>query len=386
MNQAQATSPKKALPGGSYILLSLIVAYLMVFTAVPNEITAFFALALPAAFSLIFLRQKSIAITCGVLLLLGIYAGSLISVASLAAWVFIVGMGAIAILRTKPFISIPLAVAAFGISWLVTGNLYVAAATLLPLPAAIALAVCLARKRARTSTVCTVAVTHLLILAIPFLLLLHNAYGGISKEAIFALVDQIQNGIAALLTTVIDEVRPLLPEQITEVLTDSLFQALAELLMYFIPAALIVAVTIPAFFSGAVALSVLRREGNAEKLPLRARFLIMSKISAVLFLLTVLISLISSLVGWGTSDTSIMILLVSGNLMIILLPAFSLTGIFHIIHSLRQKRGCMSVVTIVLLAVMALYGGALVLYPVAAAGAFHTLGLPPLPDENERNS
>ena len=96
------TENQMPLPKGSYILITLITAYLMFFSVVTNEITAFIAIALVVAFFSLFLRSRLLSLAVGVPAVLGfLSSSSFTQTASIVAAICIIGMGAVALLHVN---------------------------------------------------------------------------------------------------------------------------------------------------------------------------------------------------------------------------------------------------------------------------------------------
>ena len=382
----QPKTTKKPPMKGMYPVMAVLTAYLMVFTAVPNEITALLALVMVALFSLVFLRSKTLVALSALLLTVGVlYSGSLVASASLVASVLIIGMGAMAILHIRVPVSVLLAVAAYAAALILTGDFAAAAYVFVPIPCMVVSAVLLACGAKRTTAICAAAATYLATLAVPFLFALHAQYGSISGDALLAFVNDIHQQLTDAISVVLEEFREMLPEQMNEMLNGSFYSTLAELTLCFTPAILAIAALIPTFFANMVSLIICKKTGGDRRLPEKAKAFEPSKVSAAAFLLSLLISVVTFCIGIDGSEFSLLLVLTAGNLHLILLFAFSVVGFSTIIGLLRQKRGCLNIGLIIGIILLFLNTGVFTVYPIAVAGALHILRSPSLPDQDGDN-
>lgn len=357
------------MPRGTYLLMGLITAYLMVFSVVPNEFTAFFAIALPLAFALAFLHSRFVAIAVGASALLSLlFVGSLIGAASVVSTVFIIGMGATAMLHLKPFVSVLMGIVAYGVSLIFAKDLIASAYVFLWIPCALLLAILLARGANRVTAICAVSAMLVAVSAVPLLIQLYSEYGELSAATFTAFFSDLR---AEYLQAYLDSLF-LLPEKMQATMTEELFHTVFDTIISLLPAILVITTNSIAFFAHMLSLTVCRKTGYAKRFPLKAHLFIMSKVSAILFIITLLLPIL----GLGNSDNAQVITVAAENINLMLMPAFLLVGGFGVIAFFQRQRGCLNIWVLLALAFLLLYAGGFVLYALALFGAFHTLRTP----------
>lgn len=368
------TENQMPLPKGSYILLTLITAYLMFFSVVTNEITAFITLALVIAFCSVFLRARRLALGVGAIAALGFLSSvSFIQTASIVAVVCIIGMGAVSLLHVnKLLVGVSFAVA-YGSSLLFTKSPLASATMLLFAFCAILLAVALAKKLRRTSAICLVATGLLIGFAGIFLLSLYRLTGEISMDAFSSLISQFHE----LLLEIFKENALLLDQNLRAVMTEEAFNEAFDAILCILPAGFIITVSVLAFLSHWLSFVLCSASGYMQKIPEESRPFVLSPVTAVLYIVSLLLMLVAPFVG----DDSQILLVTAQNMTLILMPALLLVGWFGIYGFLSQTAGCLNVWVILGMVLLVVYSRGLLLYPLSLVGVYLTFrvnrGQPP---------
>ena len=397
MNRNTETDNRpKTLPKGAFVAMGFLTAYLLVFTAVSDDLTALLAVVLSLAFTFIFLRVRAGVLLAVIYAVLWFGLGSLQATAELVSTTLIIGFGAMAIMSLKPIVSILLGVASFGVALILSGDLMASLYMLLPLPSAILMAVLTARRVSRNTVICAVAGIMLAANAVPLVIYLYQTYGGLGGDTLLTFINDLHAGIVNLLTETYDLVIAAIPEAAGQTQDiRSLFPVVAEMFIGFLPGGILVSVAVPAYLANTVAAMVCRASGFDRSSAPAAKYFSMSKVSAVVFFISLIVTsgvmffaFFGSFFGSSVSPLTMYALIIAGNVQILLIPGFSLTGIAVGIHFIRQNRGCATFLMIAVLLLIGLYASALVLYPIALTGAFHVFRSPALSDvaDNQSNS
>ena len=364
----EAESPSKLSPK-AYILMGLVTACLMIFPTVASEITAIVALALPLLFALFGLRSKGLAIAVGAFAAISLFSvGTLSGAAYIVSVIAIIGLGAATALHLKPWLSALLALAAYAVSFVVTGDPIASLATLLFVPSAILLAILIARGVDRVPAIGAVSICLLITIAVPVLFAVYGAYGELSAATLTSIINGLRSQALEAYTTSI----PLLPEELQAAATEELFHNAFDAIIALFPAIVVVACLLPSFVAHLVAVTVCRRTDYAKKLTLGAQIFVMSKVSAVVFIIAFLLPVL----GLGSSQEAQIISVTAENINLMLLPAFLLVGALGIIGFFLRQRGCLNFWSVLALIALIVYGGGFVLYPLAFFGAIRTLRTP----------
>ena len=360
---------QKPLPRGTYFIMGLITVYLMTYNVFPSELTAIFAVALPILFTWFFLRYPPLSIALGAIAATVLFStGSLTGAAAIVASLVVIGMGAAAILHLKPWISILLGMAAYGIAFAVTGDPAESLCVFQLIPCAIVLAILMARGVNRVPTVCAVSASLLVMAAIPVALSIYREYGELSSAVLSTLIDAIRTqAIDAYHVSV-----SLLPEEMRSAMTEEVFHSAFDAIVVLSPAIAVIVSNLLAFFAHWLTLLICQETGYAKKLSLGTRLFVMSKMSAVVFIVALLIPLL----GAGNSDDLRVITVAAENINLMLLPAFLFVGSLSVIAFFRRQRGCLNFWILLAVVSLLIYAGSFIIYPLALLGAIRTLKTP----------
>lgn len=359
------TENQMPLPKGSYILITLITAYLMFFSVVTNEITAFIAIALVVAFFSLFLRSRLLSLAVGVPAVLGfLSSSSFTQTASIVAAICIIGMGAVALLHVNKLLVGVCFAAAYGCSLLFTKNPLTSATMLLFALCAILLAISLAKKMRRTSAICLVAAGLLIGYTILFLVGLYRLTGEISMEAFSSLISQFH----ALFLEAFKESALLFDQNLRAVMTEEAFNAAFDAVLCALPAGFIMLVSALAFLAHLLSFILCSASGYMEKIPEESRPFVLSPVTAILYTASLLLTLIAPFIG-GNSQ---ILLLTAQNMTLILMPPLLLVGWFGIYGFLAQNKGCLNAWVIIGIVLLIVYSRGLLLYPLSLVGVYLT--------------
>ncbi len=362
-------------PKGTYLLMALITAYMLFFTVAATEITAFIAIALPIAFALAFMRSPALAALIGIPAVFGFfYSNSILTVATVVSVIFAIGMGAAVMLHTKPIIPILMGALAYGAAVIYTKDLLISAYMGLFLLCAVALAVLLSKKVSRVSAILGTSILFLIAIAVPFLISLYQDYGALSADTFSKFLSDLRDvALGAYLEGI-----EILNEEMRAAMTKELFHSVFDAILSLAPAFLVIAACVVGFFAHMLALSICRRSGYARTFPLQAQVFYMSKVSAIVFI----VALVLPILGLGKSDTAHVISVTAENINLMLMPAFLLVGGFGLLALLRKFRGCLNIWVFMALIFFIPSIFAIAIYPLAIFGAIITLRTPSLNTTN----
>lgn len=337
----------------------------MFFTTVPNEITSFIALALVIFFSAALLRSRILTVAVGLPAVLGFLSySSFIPVASVVAVIGIIGMGAVALLHTnKVLVALSFAVA-FGASLFFTKSPLASAVMLLYALCAVLLAGALSRGMRRSSSICLVATCLLFGFAVVFLVGLWRLVGELNREVFSALISEMHE----LLLESFMESAALFDESIRPIMTEETFNAAFDTALCTLPAITILSVCGLAFLAHLLSFMICTASGYMQKIPEESRPLVLSPVTAILYIVSFLLLLLAPFVA---KDSDIL-LWTAQNMTLILMFPLLLIGTFGILGFLSQNAGCLNVWVIMGLILLALYSRGLLLYPVSFFGVYLT--------------
>ena len=192
------------------------------------------------------------------------------------------------------------------------------------------------------------------------------------REFTYVMLNKPDGYVSATDDLLNPTVLTLLPEELQAAATEELFHNAFDAIIALFPAIVVVACLLPSFVAHLVAVTVCRRTDYAKKLTLGAQIFVMSKVSAVVFIIAFLLPVL----GLGSSQKAQIITVTAENINLMLLPAFLLVGALGIIGFFLRQRGCLNFWSVLALIALIVYGGGFVLYPLAFFGAIRTLRTP----------
>lgn len=232
---------------------------------------------------------------------------------------------------------------------------------------AIALGICISKKADRLTSVCAVSASFAVIITVPIFIW---AYGQGFLTSIEAFSSGIKEALAEILKTYIDAFLLLAeenqmnvdPEIIGEL--EWLLNEFINAILMIAPALIIVYTNVSAFFANLLSNDL--RLSNGETLEREEMDFFPSTPSASIFLISIPLSFFSL----GSSSVMQILSATMLNLNIILIPAFFFVGIktFKLFPNRRS-----SIARTIVLVLLFIYLGAIVVYPLAAVGAFNTI-------------
>lgn len=366
MNKEQ---PQRSLPRQTALLMGLLTAYLAFYCAAPSEPTAILALALPVLFAALCLRSAALAVSFGAVAAIGLFStGSFLSAAAVVATVSVVGLGAAAMLHLKPWLSVLLGISAYTASLAFTKDALASLYVFQLIPCAVLLAVLIAKGVDRVPTICAVSVGLLLTLATPIVIGVYKEYGELSAAVLTKIIDTIRaQAVEAFHASL-----PLLPEDVRAVMTEDAFHDAFDAIVALFPAIVVTVCNLGAFFADLITITVFRKTGYAKKLSLSIQVFVMSKVSAIVFIIALLLPIL----GLGSSADAQVITVTAENINLMLMPAFLFTGFLGVVGFFLRQRGCLNLWVILAIAALLIYAGNFILYPLAIFGAIRTLRTP----------
>lgn len=345
--------------------MTLIAAYLTVFTAFTNEITALVALCLAFAFSSAVLHSRFLTFLIGVPAVLSFLTyASLIPVATVVSAVFIIGLGAAALLHANRLLVALCFAAALGLSLLLTKDLLLSGSSLLLLLCAVLLAVATEKKMRRTSAVCLVTGVLSVGLLLILLIGIYKANGSLDAATLPSLIDEIHGQMLA----VFKENTAALPAESRILITDETFNAAFDAVLCTLPALFLASVSALVFMAQSVLFALCVSSDYAKKMTDRGTTFVLSPVTAVVYTLSVLLSVALPIF----TDDARAVALTAENLSLLLMPGLLLVGFIGIRGFLEKNASCMNVWATLALVLLFFYLGGTLLYIIAFIGVYLT--------------
>ena len=255
--------------------------------------------------------------------------------------------------------------AAYGVAYAVTGSPVTALKVLSPLPAAVTLAICSKKKVSRISAICAVSVSLLVSATIPFVWQLISEYGTDANK----IISELRTGFCESFVGVFRTVANMAEVELEDIIDVWALTYTAELIFPLIPAVIVAASNILAFFISFLHAVIRVSFGFAQEKN-EAMFRL-SSVSAWLYIL----SIISFFIAFGDSRLALILTFVMGSLNIILTPAFALVGVAAFISASRRTGKKPNALRTLLIIAAVLYLGVLLIIPIAVYGTIITLKL-----------
>ncbi len=351
--------------------MTLAVSYLVFFSAVTIEATAYIAIGVMVAMAWFFLQARLLAVLIAVPAVLAMLSGaSVMGPASLLSPIVIIGLGASALLYRKPLLPLLGMAAALGVSVLFTSDIKaVAYAAVPPILGALALALLTARSVRRVTVVLWLSVLMATLWLIPSAISIYTQYGDLSADTLSRFLTELRTSLLAAFEEALAVSGDTLPAEVREMFSEDMLNSFMDLVLTVAPALLAILASLVAFFADFLALLSYRVTGFDKKLAPEARVFAPSKLSAVVFLVTLVVSFLDP----GQSQ-DIMVLSVSAtNISMMLTAPFMLVGLVNILAFLRRQRGCLNIWMVGAILVFAPYLLMAAITPLALWGAVLTL-------------
>ena len=329
-----STIQKHRLPLAPSLFLALALTFFMAFCAFSEVILARYMVVLVFVL-LLFIAVRSRLVTvlsvipCALAFLT---AESSPAFALLLCVIAVIGYGGFAIASIHPILVLSLPVASCLLGFAITGDLVRALSTLILLPFALVAALTLRLKLSRTASIAVVstALVAALLILLGASVLLHG--GSLSPEGLSELISSVKNTMTAELSALSETVAA--SGLWAEALSEQDLLPLINSSLRLLPATLIVAIEILAYLGCLITVTLRTSQFPEEKLPAECRIFRMSVISAILFLLCAVLSLLPL----GKNDTVGILLISALNLFLILTPGLALCGAVRIWISFRRRR------------------------------------------------
>lgn len=307
----------------------LLILVFFVFVAITTRSKAvFLLLALPGIAGFLFLPVSALALFYAAIGVIGVTAS---------------------VIRQKMCLLLLAFPVAYGIAFAMVGDPVQAVGTLIFLPPALVMGVLL-KKEARRGNMIALGTAALLVLVAGALAaFVYTKTGTVTAEALLTIIEDIRKAL-------IPEMLPLFEEMgmpMSEELLSEAFHAVILLL----PAAAVVICELISYLGSL--LGVWLAIAAQDTLPLRTAVFRMEPVSAILFLLAGLVTLLAPVDG--------MVGPIAHNLYIILLPGLALGEIFSVAAGLHEKRARMAPMLLILICILA---GGILPDLLALLGAF----------------
>lgn len=332
-----ATRPR--LPIGASLLLALSLLYFMCFFAFAEVLLCrYIAVGVFALLILLVVRSKVVTVLCILPCLLAFMGAEGSAFMPLViSTVAIIGFGGFAIHTVRLPIVITIPVLSCLLAWLATGSTTQALLTLLFIPAAVASALAMRYKLTRTGAVAAVSVVLCIITVLLLYFSLVPSGTHLTREWIAQTISQFRD-------TVTEEFFKVTPPENMINVTEEFIHLVINSALRLLPAILIVAVELIAYLGCLITVTLRATLFPNDPLPGKCLGFRMSAVSAILFLL----SFVLSLLPIGDSDSVGIALVTALNLFVILQPGLAACGVLSLLASFRRRGGCFPILVLVL--------------------------------------
>lgn len=275
-----------------------------------------------------------------------------------------VGCGAFAIRYANRFFLLLVPIGAYAVAFALTENAVASLLVFAPVPGAIILFLAVRKGLSRTAAVASVAAVLVAIAALVLFLTIRLKYGNVTAKFFTDFLTSFRD---KMIEKYIDAVKT---AGLSHVMTTDkdVLRATVNLLIRLIPAGVVLVAEMVAYFSGLIAVSMHSVYFPEQPLSHEVLTFRMSGVSAVMFLLSFLASLLFS----ADSDTFGIVSVSAMNLNLILVPGLALCGILNFLANLRQRKQLSLIPMLLFLAVLIFYT-AVIPYILAFSGAFAIL-------------
>ncbi len=273
-----------------------------------------------------------------------------------------------------PYLVLLLPFAAGMLAFLLGSDVLVCLLSLAFLPAAALLAIATVKGSDRTTAICYTIAGLLVSLVAVLLIPVYQEYGHVGRSAIVGYVDTLRNGALQTLVLLRNELLETMSQAVQDAATQEAYDSLAMLMsdemlsdlvsiaFNILPAMAVVVCSIVAYEAQGMLNAVYYNTGLRQVVTPASRVFTMSVTSAVIYLLTFILSLVI--------PSSSMISAAVQNICLMLLPGFCVLGIQSAFVSLARAKGGMRVFLLIFFgSMLCCYTGG-VLYIVAMWGAY----------------
>ena len=268
----------------------------------------------------------------------------------------------ITLTRSPWLLALP--IAAYVLAWILCGSYVTALLTLLPFPAAAALAYGTMKNDGRVSVICSTAgalvVSALVALSVYWLRLGND----LTLSSVVTLFDDVRQGVAALVAASPDtpEINAMMQQAGYPYTIEELLDLLISLCMPISPAILIGCCSIVAYLAQLLCVRSYAGCGAPQLMTRSAQLFVLSVPSALIYLFCFFVSLFLK----QSSVFSAVLL----NLQLILLPGMCIAGAWKLYADYRRRP---STLMLVLLGISLLVASPMLIICISLSGAFTTL-------------
>ena len=359
------------------VIAYLAVGLFMIYSIFPSAIYAYGVI---AAFLALSYRVNKAGFTItAVLTALCFVVFSAVTLASLLSTISVAVIGGIMLTRPKArIIFIALAAAVYAVAAYVTSPVE-GLGVLTALPMAIALAICIKVKPARTTSVCAISAAFVATIVLPFAISFYLTHGGGWLEQLKITADELRSVLAdetykafteAFSNTALSDIK------LSDTITPDITKSAVNLVFDLLPAIIIIVSNLVAYVVHAFSLIARRHLGDTPQI--HEILFSMSKVSAWVFI----ISFVAMLVSFSDAELARIASLALQNINLILTPSFLLVGLTSFSISIRTENSKKKLLHTILAVLAFLYCGTFLIYPLVAFGVFNTLA----PARNKRNT
>lgn len=322
------TAARPRLPLGASLILSLSLAFFLCFFAFAE--VPFYRYMVVLVFVLLLfvaVRSRLVIVLAALPCLLALAnAESSPLFPLLLCVIAIAGLGGFALNAVHPLLLVASPILSYLLAFLVTRDPMGALWVLWPIPVALAAGLALRQRLSRTATVAAIATVLLLLLGVTAAISLYTNGITLSSTLLSEIIAEIKSTATALL---LEQGAAL---ELT--LNESEIALLVSSSLRLIPAVILVIAEILSYLTGLIMVSCYAAHFPMHPLPEKCKTFRMSETSAILFLLTFLLSLFPV----GRSDVMGILLISALNLFVILQPGLAVCGILRLLSSFRQRR------------------------------------------------
>jgi hypothetical protein len=337
------TSARLRLPMGESLLLALSLIFFLSFFAF-TEVVLCRYMVVAVFVLLLFIAVRSRLVTVlSILPCLLAFAGAESSplMSILLCTVAVIGFGGFAVHTVRLPIVISIPVLSFLLVWAVTNDPMQALWILILVPVAVTSALAMRYKLTRTGAVAAVAVVLCVITVIFLYAALIPSGTVLTKELIGQTIAEFRDAVAEQFSKVPESMA--LAESMGGISEEDIRNVLNSALRL-LPAVFIIMLELVAYLGCLIAVTLRSKQFPEHPLPEKCLSFRMSAVSAVLFL----ICFVLSLLPMGSSDATGIALITALNLFVILQPGLAVCGILSLLASFKRNRGCFPIFILVL--------------------------------------
>lgn len=348
------------------ILLALLVLACAVYLPSASYAYTLIMLAVCAIAYLTVVRSVASAAVAALVFLWGSVMGGMSGGVYALCLLVTVAIGAYLVCTVRSYRLLLIPVAAYLIALLIWRDPMLAVLAVLAMPAAGILAYATMKNDGRVGAICLCSLILIVCGVFGLSLMWYRSFGSISTAEVLTTLSEVREQL--ILTLQQSEYVTLLEQQLEQqqlssyISPDTLIRTSIELVFNLLPALAVLTVNLISFAAQMTCTNAFVGTRLGVMATRSARLFILSVPSAIVFLISGAVSLFSS----GTTLASAVML----NLMLILLPAMCIVGVYKLIADFKTR---VSPLTVILMVAAVLFAPSLLLFGIAVSGAVTTL-------------